>query len=295
MNQLKPFTSLFRACSPAFRLFRVSPALLLCAVTSLASAQVQKVPDKEPQQVFAGEARQIAVTWRNITSEAARAELHTSLYQTTTATAVALGTSLWKKLEILPGQTLVESATLNFPLVKAETKFVIKWVEGTNKVLGTTEVLVYPTNLLSELKTLAGEDPLGIFDPSNQLKPLLESGGVEFSNLEDEGVENYRGKLVIVGPFQNKKQIRENLAEQLRALAAKGVAVVWLQPPPDKMDRLKPSFYTVPGDKGGVVVVQSALIEGLSDNPQAQLNLLYLSKLALHSEPLRLPFLTPQP
>lgn len=248
--------------------------------------------------MFAGNQRQIEVTCRNAGKEPARAQVHTRLYQATSATAVSLGESPWKELTILPGQTVLESATLDFPTVKAETQFLVKWVEGTNKVIGTTEVLVYPTNLLSELKTIAGEEPLGVFDPNNQLKPLLKSAAVEFSDLEETGVEVYRGKLVIAGPFQNTKQVPETLAAQLKFLAEKGIAVVWLQPPPDKKSALTPSYYvvaeaTVP--QGIRVQALGGRAQALSENPQAQLNLIYLSRLALRPEPLRLPFSTPQP
>jgi hypothetical protein len=72
-------------------------------------------------------------------------------------------------------------------------------------------------------------------------------------------------------------------------MARKGVAVVWIQPPPMARDRLQPSFYAVPENTNAVVVVQQGLISGLPDNPQAQLDLIYFCKMALAPEPLRLP------
>ena len=62
----------------------------------------------------------------------------------------------WKTLEVLPGQTVVESAELNFPAVNAETRFVIQWLAGADRVLGVSDALVYPTNPLAQLLPLIG-------------------------------------------------------------------------------------------------------------------------------------------
>ena len=269
-------------------------ALLLTALhPSGAHAQLQALPDKKPQRIFAGDGRRIAVLFHNPGGSQITADLRTRLYQTTSGTAVLLSEAAWKKLEVLPGQTVLETATLTFPAIKAETRFAIQWVEGTNKLAGTTEVLVYPPDLLKDLKPLAGEEPLGVFDPQNQLKPLLKAATVEHQDLEDTGLEDYHGKLAIVGPFQSKSQFPEELGNKIKKMAAKGVAVVWMQPPPEKRQELKPSFYTVPEGKGSVVVVQADLLANLPENPQAQLSLVHFARLALHREPLHLPYLSP--
>ena len=263
--------------------------LLATFPISLTHAQLQALPDKDAQCVFVGEGRTITVLLHNPSSSPVTADLRTRLYQASSATAVSLGETPWKKLTILPGQTVLESATLAFPSIKAETRFVIKWLEGKNEVIGTTEVMVYPPDLLKSLKPLAGEDPLGVLDPQNQLKPLLKAVAVECQDLEDTALEDYHGKLAIIGPFQSKAQLREDLPNRIKALARRGVAVVWIQLPPEKRHALKPSFYTVPEGKGAVVVVQSNLAAGLAERPQAQLNLIDLCKLALAPEPLGLP------
>ena len=188
---------------------------------------------------------------------------------------------------------MIESARLTFPAVRAETPFVIQWLGGANQVLGISPVRVYPTNLLKELKTLAGEEPLGIFDPQNQLKPLLIAAAVEFSDLGDAHLEDYRGKLAIAGPFQNRTQMGNGLAAQVQALAKKGVGVVWLLPPKEQNERhgekLRPSFYTVLEGKGRVVIAEASLTASLSESPPAQLNLVQLARQAVHPEVARLP------
>jgi hypothetical protein len=268
---------------------------MACFWPAAAFAQLQLVSDKEPQRVFAGDSRQIAVVWRNDGEPIFEGEIRTRILQTTSTTAVQTGEVPWKKLQVLPQQTVLESAQLDFPAVKAETKFLIQWLEGTNLIIGKTEVLVYPTNLLAELKPLAGGEALGVFDPQNQLKPLLKNLKLTFTDLENFDLENFSGRLAIVGPFQSQAKMREGLAGQIQALAKKGAAIVWLRPPPGRRDKLSPSFYSVTESTNAVVVVQPELVANLPGNPQAQLNLIYFCKLALQPEPLRLPKSTIQP
>ena len=268
---------------------------IACCWTGAARAELQLLPDREPQCVFAGDARKITVTWHNAGNQAVDMEMRTQLYQTSSATAAPLYEKTWKKIEILPGQTVLESAPLDFPAVNAETRFLIQWLAGTNHVLGKTEVLVYPTNLLAELKTLVGEENLGVLDPNNELKPLFKQNHVEFSDLGETALEDYQGKLAIIGPFSTKAQMREGLAQTIQKIARKGVAVVWLQPPPGPKDQIKPSFYIVPEGKGSIVVVQADLVARLPENPKSQLNLVYFCKLALNPAPFFLPDLKTQP
>ncbi len=269
---------------------------LICLLPVTVVAQLRVLSGTAPQRVFASQAQNIAVHFHNPASTPAVAELYTRLYQASSATAVPVAGAAWKKLQVLPGQTVLESAALDFPAVKAETQFIVQWLEGTNHVLGTTSVLAYPPDLLKELKPLSGEKPLGVFDPQNQLKPLLKAARVEAQDLEEAGLENYTGTLAIIGPFKSSGQMRESLANRnVRALAQRGVTVVWIQPPPEKPAGFKPSFYTVPAGKGVVVVVQADLVANPAGDPQAQLNLLRFCRLALHPEPLELPSLTSSP
>jgi hypothetical protein len=190
---------------------------------------------------------------------------------------------------------VLESAVLTFPRVKAETRFLVQLLDGADKVIGVTEVLVYPPDLLKDLRPLAGEEAIGAFDPQNRLKPLLKAAAVDYQDLEDTGLEAYSGKLAVIGPFQSRAQMWKGLSGQVKALALKGAGVVWIQPPPEKHQCLKPSFCSVLEGKGAVVVAQAGLVANLTDNPEAQLNLIQLARLALHPEPPRLPHQTPLP
>ena len=270
---------------------------LLGALAGTARGELQVVPVSEPVRVFAGVARTFPVVWRNTSDSAVTAEVRTRLLQTSSATTVTIGEWPWKKLQALRGQTITERATLDFPAVKAETRFVIQWLESTNRVLGSTEVLVYPTNLLAELKTLAGEDEsaLGIFDPQKQIGPLLKTLKLDFADLEETGVESFRGRLAIIGQFASRRQTPRDLGERVEKLARKGVGVVWIQPPPEARDPIKPSFYGVPFGSNAVVVAQAAMVSDLSERPQSQLNLIHFARQALNPEPIQLPRLHPEP
>jgi hypothetical protein len=224
-----------------------------------------------------------------------RADIHTRVYQATSATAVLWDETLWKRLEILPRQTVLESAPLAFPAVKAETRFLVQWIAGTNQVLTPTDIWVYPTNLLDELKVLAHGDDFGVLDPDDQIKPLLAQNGVDFLDLGTVPLEKFHGRLAIIGPFASKTQMREGLATAIRKIASAGVAVVWLPPPSNPAGQIQPSFYVAAANKAAVVVAQPELVLSVSDNPQSQLNLVYLCKLALNPTPFSLPNLTAQP
>jgi hypothetical protein len=277
----------------------------VCRQPGLVLGQLTIATNVEPQRMFFGQAKNVPVIIHNAAGQSFAGAISTRIFQTSSATAVRLGETPWKQFQALPGQTVVESAPLDFPPVKAETKFLVQWVDNTNHIIGETAVWVYPKNLLAELKPLAGGQPLGIFDPQNQLKPLLKNLKVDFENMENSDLEKFSGKLAIIGPFQSKPQMREGLASQILALAKKGAAIVWLQPPPEpsprpspnrwEKEKLRPSFYSVPESQTAVVIVQPDLVADLAGNPQAQLNLVYFCKLALHPQPPTLPDLLPQP
>jgi hypothetical protein len=265
------------------------------ATPNVACGQLEMFTNWESQCVFAGEARKIAVVWHNASDAAVKMAIRTRILQTSSATAVQIGETPWKELEVLPRQTISESAKLDFPAVKAETKFLVQWIENSNHILGATEIFVCPTNLLHELKTLLGEVSLGVLDPNGELKPVLKQNSVEYSDLEETALGDFQGKLAIIGPFRSKAQMREGLTQAIQKIARKGVAVVWIQPPPGPKEEIKPSFYVVPEGKGSVVIVQPDLVARFPENPKSQLNMIYLCKLALNPAPFSLPNLTPQP
>ena len=263
-------------------------------VATIASPQLQLVGGAEPQFVFSGEKESVSVFWRNVGSAADETEIRSRIMQLTSATAVCVDEAPWKKLQSLPGQTILETADLKFPPGKAETRFLVQWIDGASNVLGSTEVMAYPTNLLAELGVLMehADGALGVFDPENQLKPLLTNLNVSFVDLENTVVENFRGKLAVIGPFDPEVSARPISTAQIKTLSENGVAVVWIRSAAQDLrsgdEAPRPSFYSVAANHVATVVVEPRMAANLAKNPRSQLNLIYFCKLALHP---RLPVL----
>jgi hypothetical protein len=259
------------------------------AFTATCASGAVLMAESEPQHVFSGVARSVSVKLQSVGTQPVLVDLRWRLLQTTTATTTTIAEPAWRQMELQPGQTVLESIRLDFPPVRAETRFLLHWIEGGSNIIGQTEVFVYPTNLLMQLQALAGDGPLGVFDPADTLKPLLRLQAVPFQDLLEHGTEKFPGKLAMFGPFESKMQMRASLREDIRILAKRGVAVVWLLPPLEPSAPLKPSFYAVRQAGGAVVVAEHSLVMHLAERPEAQLNLVRLVEEALHPTPLVLP------
>jgi hypothetical protein len=275
--------------------FVLTLASVLFAHADALEQHLQFVLESRDERVLSGETAKVKLTLRNHTAARVKADMRMRVWEASSATAGVINDRFWKTLEVLPDQTILDSVTLNFPLVRGETRFLIQWIEGTNRVLGTTEVLVYPPDLLKELRALAGQKPIAVFDPAGELKPLLKKVNVPFSDIELSGFDNFEPILAVLGPFESKAQMREGLAGSVKAMARKGAAVVWLQPPPGPHDQLRPSYFTVCEGKGAIVVAQGLLVANLAEDPQSQLNLIHLCRVALRPKPPRLPDFVSQP
>ena len=260
--------------------------LTACSCNLAAQAQLQVLPvgDDVPS-VFTGSQQPVAVTIHNECDKPVTTAVRTQLYQMSSATVAPLaGPRVWMSLEVLPGQTILETNVLTFPAVKNRTEFLVQWLDETNQVLGHGTVMVYPTNLLAELKPLLGEgdSALGVLDPGNEIKAALAQAGIAFVDLEESRLEDFRGKLVLVGPCSQSDPEWEGLSARIGKVSGHGTGVVWLQTLPQSRGKIWPSFFSVPRGGMAVVVAQPALADDLAENPQSQLNLIYFCKLALH-------------
>jgi len=83
-----------------------------------------------------------------------------------------------------------------------------------------------------------------LFDSAEPAQALVKSREGGFHGFGGCGDGRFSRQLAIVGPVRVR---RSNAAkawlEQIQKLARKGVAVVWIQPPPEPRDPIKPSFY----------------------------------------------------
>lgn len=234
--------------------------LLALLFTVPVFAQLEIVPDDQPQAVFADKPQTVRLVIRNKADKQIDADMATRLFQATAATAVPIGEAQpWKTLHVLPGQTIIETATFTFPAVRAATRFLVQWGE-----LGRTSVLVYPDDLLKGLGKLTGDNSLGVFDPDNKLKPVLKHAGVKYADFEIE-TENCR--LIIVWSAR--------LPEIVATHVKKGMGAVWIRPTKASV------AYADQFEAGRVVVVPPAMLTGLGETPSPQLNLLRFAELAV--------------
>jgi len=223
-------------------------------------AQLEIVPDDQPQAVFAGKPQTVRLVMHNKGDKQIDADVTTRLFQTTAATVVPVGEAQpWETVHVLPGQTVIETATFKFPAVRVATRFLVQWGE-----LGRTPVVVYPDDLLKGLSKLAGEKPLGVFDPENKLKPVLKQAGVKCADFE---IETEDCRLAIVWAAR--------LPESVSTRVKKGLGAVWIRP------MKSPVAYAVRQAAGILVTVPPSTLAALTDSPQSQVNLLRFAELAL--------------
>jgi len=270
----------------------MSNVILLASITVVVScsngAELELISDKQPQRFFSGSDCNVECVWRNTNDKPVFAEIASRILQASSATTIPIGVAPWKSLEVLSGQTVIERAPITFPAVEEEAPFVIQWIERSGRVLGKTSVLVYPTNLLSQLVSLCGRQPIGLLDPEKLFKAHFTALGEKVADLQNVGVDHFEGKLAIVAPVSAKTEMGADFYPKVKVLTANGVAVVWVQRPPTNRDTLKPSFFVAREGQGAVLVVQSSLVDDLA-HPQAQLNLIELARLAVHPELLTWP------
>jgi hypothetical protein len=236
----------------------------------VATAQIKLVPDAEPPAVFASRPQNIRVTLRNVGDTIATSDVQTVLFQLTSATSVAIGKPRpWKKIQILPQQTVLETLTLELPAVRSSSRFRVELLG-----IGPIEVTVYPNDLLKRLSALAGEKPLGVYDPDGQLKPLLKQAAVSVADFDTEPADS---KLAIV--WSNAASLPDSIVSRVKT----GMSVVWIRSSPI------PTTYAVHRGNGVVVVAPASTLRALADSPLAQLNLIRDAELALEPDALRLP------
>lgn len=266
-------------------------ALMLPAVCARA---VEVLPPSRPQQVFAGGLRAVEVQLRNATTAPERADLRVLLLQLTSATAAPVGgVRAWKSLTVLPGQTVMESAAIEFPSVRVSTRFTARWLGVDNQLLGVTEIWAHPDNLLDQLRLLAGGQPVGLFDERGQLRAALVARGIAITELPSAGNwTDFHGRLALVIAKPGTNQGESPLAPVALVRAKEGLAVVWFQTPPTISPPVPPIAERMRVGRGTVLLAPVSLLDGLADSPAAQLALVRLAEQAL-TPPTQLLAVTP--
>ena len=264
------------------RLQRAVTVLAACLfATSTTALEVVRAP--EPQHVFADGARAVEVRFRNAAAEPIHLEARLQLLQLTSSTAAPVGgVRAWKSLTVLPGQTVLESATIQFPQVRASARFAARWLDATGKLLGVTEVWAHPESLLDTLTLLAGGQPIGLSDWNGVLRPALAARGIAVSELHSaQDWNDFRGRLAFVVSKPETDQGKLRLEPAALARVKEGLAVVWFQTSPAIAPPGPAWVERVSAGRGTVLLVSASTIDGLDRSPAAQNALVRLAELAL--------------
>lgn len=268
---------------------RVWPTEAALLIALISASALEVIPSAQPQHVFADGKRTVEVRLRNDGAETARMAVRLQLLQLTSATATPVGGArTWKTLIIMPDQTVLENAVIEFPKLRVSTRFAARWLAAEGKVLGVTEVWAHPDNLLDRLKLLAGEQPLGLSDATGALRPALVARGIPVSELNSaESWSEFRGRLAFVVSKPEASQGELRLDAGALARTKEGVAVVWFRPRPATSSPMPPLAERVTTGRGAVVLAPTSMLDKLDRSPAAQLTLVRLAELAL-SQPVEL-------
>ena len=264
----------------------VLSTLAATSQTLTAADEVQIVPEKEAQCVFAVEAKGIRLVLRNAGSNAVGIPLQARLYQMSSATMMPVGAPQpWKTVRLLPQQTAIESAPLSFPEVRTVAPFEIRWMDGKNGEVGRSVVHVCSPGLLRELTAMAGHAPIGIIDTDNSLAPVLRTLKVEYQELALEtGFDDYEGHLAIIGPFPFETKLPEQLSSLMASASRKTVLVVCLQASRGPLEPM-PNARLIHKGRATIAVLDARLVTNLAESASAQLSLLRCIQWAQHDDP----------
>ena len=258
-------------------------AALFCAQISQARLQIVQ-PATEPF-VFSGKARQIEVVFHNVGTDDLAAPLSTRVFQASSSTLAPIGPHQdWKKLRVLAGQKVIETATFDFPDVRAMTVFQIRWLNGDNEI-GQSTVHVLPTNVLSQISVLTTNKPVGLIDPDDVLKPLLKNCAVKYEELSaKKPFAEFKGRLVLIAASADADIVDAGLT----AGSKHPIIVLWMRELGPHIGSV-PNLYFVQAGQVQVAVVDANLFADLEHSALAQINLLRCIKTAQHPEKLKLP------
>ncbi|MCL4180848.1 MAG: hypothetical protein KJ072_24260 [Verrucomicrobia bacterium] len=258
--------------------------LLIQMIPVAVQAQLEFLPDPPAAVVFGGKPQTIHVRIHRsspphaIVTNAERQEFKVGfrLFQESSGLAVPLGpVQPWKVLSILPGQTLLETVTVEFPSVKRSTDGVVRWETEDGSGLGSTRVRVVPTDLITELRTLTGGGSVGVVNASTAMTALFEGAGLAVEDLTDLP-QRQEAHVIVVMPGELAETQPALLARRIRLWVESGRTVVWFKSDPSAWTSTLAERR--PG-QGSLVTVDAGMVERL-DTAEAQWRLVNLVRWA---------------
>jgi hypothetical protein len=239
-----------------------------------------------PAAAFGGGLRTIEVLFHNRGETNVELPVGIQLLQASSATAAPWSPPrAWRSLVLAPSQTSVERALIEFPSVRAETQFWVRFVRGKD-VLGHKPLLVFPDGLLTNLAH-AVKSVMVLSEGPEMRRVLIEAGFLLNESIlpaEDPS----RPSLMITGPAFEPSETASGISSA-RSRAKAGLAVVLILPDEDPRMLAAPSFYPSSLGKGTLVTVRAGTLAHLATDPMAQLRLARVMRLALGRETLEPP------
>lgn len=266
---------------------RAGLVFLLGALSMRAVGQVELLSDASAQAFFGGSPRLLVARFRNPTDQPLEENLQFRLYQASASTLAPVAElKPWKTLRLSSRQTVLESVSVDLPDVRGETVFQLIWFSGEKK-LGAIPVRAFPAELLKPLTTLAGDAPVGLLDPDGAWKAAFAR--VPTQELKEaEDILATESKLLVVAPVSASNR-PAGLAGAIKAKAARGAAIVWIQASAQRAPDSLPDAYVVNESAGNVVVADPSTVNDLVHSPRSQQNLIRLAELATGHRKLDLP------
>lgn len=243
--------------------------LLLTLLLQHTTAQPSPVAPKSLPALFPGLHR-LSLVWTNATAQAIDTSIKGQLFQTSSELALLLPNHIEGTLRLLPHQAAFVPVSVDAPAVQAKTRFLIAWEDATQN-LGKTEFEVYPRDILRELQTIAGEQSAGLVTTNETFQQAFLKAAVQYRLINKDEMQTYDGKLLIVDDDSILKQT-------VLAAARRGVTVVTVTSNDGEI--LTPSFSLTPCGRGVAIFVQRQFLENFDTNPESQLRLVKLCRMA---------------
>lgn len=263
------------------------PVMLSWCVLGQAQPSIQVLPADTPLCFFAGETVPVSLKLRNNGTNSETLDLGVKISQAASRVVMPIGTHSVKALTLLPGQTVLETAAVTLPEVRAETTFVLQWLRGTNVVIGVTKLTASPRGALAELEQLGAGKPIALIDPDNFVREVLGVAGVETVDLDPEQPTGLGSRLAIFCPGNSNPEFSKNLAHGAQSLVNDGVGVVWICPPGVNRQALAPSIEVTRGRGEHVLILaERGLLWDLAASPCAQKRLVQMARIALGKDTL---------
>jgi hypothetical protein len=237
-------------------------------VEATASAKPALVEQKKPTAVFPGR-NQLTLTWTNLDSEQFDAEITGKVFQESSKLAMPLPVEVKTRLQLLPNQTALAQVAVDVPELREKSSLLIRW-QDASQVIGKTELTVYSRNMLHELETLAGDKGIGVESSDANFKAAFKNARVKFEDIDKAEIHSFDGRILIATDCPKKTAL---------SIAKRGIVVISIVQP-EANDPLKPNFFAIPNGRGVVVLVQGDFIENFDMNPESQLRLIQICRMA---------------